>query len=124
MNSLKSTGGEDDVVYRNSRREAIVILALWTCCLVYTCTYCYLFGYLSHEPHPISTGPALGQIVGPLESFDRVPTTLATPLGLGIPDWVFYGILIPWLLCIAATFWFCLYYYAEDDLSPPESVGL
>ena len=107
---------EEDTVYRHSVREAIVILSMWVVCFVYTCTYCYLFGYLSHEGNPLSTGPALGSWLGPLEAFDREPASLTTPLGLGIPDWVFYGIAMPWALCILATFWFCLFFFKEDDL--------
>ena len=88
--------------------------------MVYTCTYCYLRGYLSHEPHPQPTGPALGALVGPLEGFNRDPATLTTPLGLGIPDWIFYGVAIPWVVCIVITVWFCIYYFVEDDLGQDE----
>lgn len=114
--SVNNDAREEDPVYRHSRREGILILALWFVCLLYTCTYCYLFGYLSHEPHPNPAGPALGAWIGPLTAFDRDPSTLTTPLGLGIPDWIFYGVILPWLLCIVVTFWFCLFYFVEDDL--------
>ncbi len=59
----------------------------------------------------------IGAMVGSLESLNRDPESLNMPLGLGIPDWVFYGIVIPWLGCILATFWFCLFFFVEDDLT-------
>jgi len=107
---------EEDPVYIHTRREAIFILGLWACCFLYTITYCYLTGYLSHETHRHPTGPAVGAALGDLESWNRNLESLSTPLGLGIPDWVFYGIVIPWALCALITFWFCLFYYVEDDL--------
>jgi len=61
-------------------------------------------------------GTSVGELAGPLHSLDRAPESLSTPLGLGIPDWVFYGLIVPWLVCIAITFWFCLFYFADDDL--------
>jgi hypothetical protein len=109
---------QDDPVYLNCRREAIFILALWACCFVYTVGFCYLTGYASHEPTPQSTGPALGAMVGSLHDFDRTPESLRSPLGLGIPDWVFYGVVMPWLTCIVLTFLFCLFVFKEDDLGP------
>ncbi len=98
---------------------------LWLACCLYTVTYCYLNGYLVHEPHPNAAGPAIGALFGPLEAFDRQPRSLTTPLGLGAPDWVFYGILAPWVIATVAIIVFCLFFYKEDDLSPPggESAG-
>lgn len=110
----------EDTLYRHSLREAIYILSLWACCLVYTVTYCYLYGFRVHEPHPDSTGPAVGEWLGPLTSFDRLPESLTTPLGLGIPDWVLHGIVAPWLLSIVLSFGFCLFLFAEDDLGEAE----
>lgn len=105
-----------DPLYRNALREAKFILSVWTLCLVYTTTYCYLYGYISHEGTPESTGPDIGTLVGPLPSFNRDPESLTTPLGLAIPDWIFYGVVLPWTICIIFTIWFCLSYFTEDDL--------
>jgi len=106
----------EDPLFRNSLREAKIIIAIWAVALVYTCTYCYLYGYESHPSDPAAVGPAVSSWFGPLESFDRDPTTLTTPLGLGIPDWVFYGVITPWIVCIVATFVFCLFIFKEDEL--------
>lgn len=108
----------EDPLYRHSLREAAFILSLWACCLVYTVGYCYLYGYLTHEPATNSTGPGIDQWVGPLTSFNRDPESITYPLGLGIPDWVFYGVVLPWCVCVAATFWYLRYFFADDDLSP------
>ena len=109
--------------YRHTLREAIVILTIWLACFIYSVTFSYLYGYLSHEPDPDSLGTSVSELAGPLHSLDRAPETLSTPLGLGIPDWVFYGLIVPWLVCIAITFWFCLFYFADDDLGDHVDLG-
>jgi len=76
-----------DPLFRNSLREARLILAVWLLAGVATITICYLFGYLSHEPDVNSSGPDLVNTIGSLRGFDRTPESLTTPLGLGIPDW-------------------------------------
>ena len=76
-----------------------------------------------HEPLPSSTGPAVTHVLGPLESFNRDPESVTFPLGLGIPDWVFYGILLPWIVCIVLSFWYGLFFFAEDDLSEGAADG-
>ena len=113
-------GWVEDPIYRHSLREARFILGLWTCCFFYTVSYCYLNGYLSHEPSPGSTGPAIASWFGPLEAFNRDPDSVTYPLGLGIPDWVFYGVALPWVVCIVLSFWYGLFMFAEDDLSEGE----
>ena len=109
----------EDPVYVHARREAIFIFAVWVCCLFYTCIFCYLYGYLVHEPWPASTGPPVASWIGPLESFIRDPQTLTYPLGLGIPDWVLYGIVLPWFVCVLLSIWYGLFFFAEDDLDDP-----
>ena len=125
MPLTSSEAGEDDAtasrlvedpVYQNSLREAKIIFLIWVVMFFYTCTYCYLYGYLSHPSDPAAYGPAVSSWFGPLESFNRDPSTLTTPLGLGIPGWVFYGIVAPWLACFAATFVFCLLIFRNDEL--------
>ncbi len=107
-----------DPVFRSSLRECVFILLLWLACCLYTVTYCYLSGYLVHEAHPNATGPSIGKLIGPLEAFDRHPQSLTTPFGLGVPDWVFYGVITPWAVAVVITVLFCLYFFSEEDLSP------
>lgn len=103
-----------------ARREAIWILTLWALCCIYTCTYCYLFGYLSHEHLANSTGMDVAEMVGPLESFNRDPETLTIPFGLGFPDWVFWGIVVPWVVCVVLSIYFCQFIFTEDELGHPD----
>jgi len=112
----------EDPIYLHTRREAKIILSMWLIAMIYTCTYCYLFGYSTHPSDPAATGPAVSSLVGPLESFDRQPDSITTPLGLGIPDWVFYGVALPWLVCILVSIVFCLTIFKEDDLESVQQV--
>lgn len=118
LTDAESNGSElvEDPIYRRSLIEARIILSIWAIALVYTCTYCYLFGYVSHPADPAATGPAISELIGPLESFDRDPASLKTPFGLGIPDWIFFGVAAPWLACIVVTIVFCLFFFRADDL--------
>lgn len=113
---MPSISPKEDLLYLHSRKEAAIILVVWLGCLLFTVSYCYLHGYLNHNPGPGTTGPDLAELLGPLDSYNRVPASLQTPLGLGIPDWVFYGVLLPWLACLVFTCWFCTFFFAEDDL--------
>ncbi|MBI83522.1 MAG: hypothetical protein CMJ81_10025 [Planctomycetaceae bacterium] len=82
-----------DPVFVNSRREALIILCSWVACLIWAVPYCYLNGY-------------------PDESFD--PAQLETTWGM--PSWVFWGIVVPWILATAFTLGFCLFVMRDDDL--------
>lgn len=112
-----------DPVFRNSLRECVFLLLLWLACCLYTVTYCYLAGYLVHEPHPNATGPSIGKLVGPLTAFDRHPQSLTTPFGLGVPDWVFFGVIVPWVVAVVITVLYCFYFFVEDDLSGAGRAG-
>jgi hypothetical protein len=82
---------------QNARREALVIMIVWALALVWSCLVSYFFGY------------------------SRPPTDIG--LILGMPDWVFWGIFLPWALCLAFSVWFCFRFMADDDLGadPPEN---
>lgn len=70
----------DDPLVRSARREALVVMAVWLVAMHYSVLYCYVFGY------------------------DRAPETLT--FILGFPDWVVWGILAPWLVCLLLSYWF------------------
>ncbi len=76
-----------DPVVTSSRREAIFAIALWGVALLYTIGYCYRFGY------------------------DRSPDDLR--FILGIPDWVLWGVLAPWLVCTIVSSLFAKYVMAD-----------
>lgn len=85
--------------YWHAQRETLVIVVVWVLAMVYVLTYCYLFGY----------PPADGQV----------------RLVWGMPSWVFWGVVLPWLACDLITMWFCFWFMVEDDLGEDraEEVG-
>jgi hypothetical protein len=82
----------DDPVYRHSRREAIVIFFVWLAAACWAIPFCYLNGY---EP-------------------PQDPEFVRTVLG--IPSWVFWGIVMPWLMADLVTIWLCFEFIQNDDL--------
>ncbi|RUL89767.1 hypothetical protein [Tautonia sociabilis] len=101
---------DDDPVYLDSRREALVILLAWFACLVWTVGFCYLHGYSRHDRVP----GEVSALLPPLDRFDRAPDSLTMPLGLGIPDWALWGVVVPWVLCIGFSAWFCFAFMKDD----------
>jgi hypothetical protein len=82
-------------VLKNSRREAIIIAVVWFASTTYCCTYCYLYGYIRD-----------GRPLGPRD---------VQPI-LGMPSWMFWGVMVPWGICAIFTFWFAGFYMSDDDL--------
>ncbi len=80
----------DDPFYLNSRRESIVTIVAWFICGVYTLSYCYLTGY--GDPS------------------EEVQTHW------GIPDWVLFGIFLPWVLVNVFAWWYCFRFVKDEDL--------
>jgi magnesium-transporting ATPase (P-type) len=60
-------------ILQSSRREALVVASLWLVAGVWSVSYCWLNGY-GNTP-------------------DKVQFTL------GFPSWVFWGVVLPWVLC-------------------------
>ena len=79
----------------HGRREAAFILVVWAAALLWVVPYCYFNGFV-RDP----------------ENFD--PKQLETVLG--IPDWVFWGIAVPWLAANLVTIVFCFGFMKDDDL--------
>jgi hypothetical protein len=92
-----------DPVYVHSRREAIIILSIWLACTVYCCTYYYLYGYSTPER--------------PLGPDDVHPI-------LGMPSWIFWGVMVPWLICAIITFVFAGWFIVDDDLGADHAAEL
>lgn len=84
-----------DPVLKSARRETYVLLATFALFALWAVGWSYLFGY--HRP----TG-------------EPVPTTF------GIPSWVFWGILIPWLAADVFTVWFCFVFMTDVPLGDAE----
>ena len=88
----------EDPVLRSSRREALVVLLVWLGAMTYTVTYCYRHGY----------GRALDSLT----------------FVLGFPDWVFWGILVPWAVCLVVSWWFSASLMRDEDLGEdPDEAG-
>ena len=81
---------EDDPVFIHCRREAVTTLIVWGIFTAYSLTYCYLTGY------------------------DRDPATIETYLG--VPDWVFFGVFLPWCLANVVAWWVSFHLMTDDDL--------
>ena len=79
-----------DPVYRHSLRECWLILLTWGLCLLWTIGYSWQQGY--RVPG------------GPLQ------------LVLGMPRWVFWGVLLPWILATAFSIAFGLFGVVDEPL--------
>lgn len=72
-----------------SRRESLVVVAVWIVACVWTVGVSALLGY--------------GQ-------------TRAPRLILGIPSWVVWGVLAPWFVCMGITLWFAACFMMDEPL--------
>lgn len=90
---------KEQQLLRHARREGAVILAAWAIALVWTVAVGYLLGYRRDSA--------------------------AIMLILGIPDWIFWSVVVPWVVCFLFSIWFCFAYMADDDLGqdPDEGPG-
>jgi hypothetical protein len=90
---------KEQTLLRHARREGLLIMALWAACLLWSTASGYWLGYC-RDPQEI------GVI-------------------LGIPDWICWSVILPWILCLAFSVWFCFIYMADDDLGqdPGEDEG-
>lgn len=87
----------EDPVVTSSRREAVVILLIWIAALTYSVTYCYVHGY------------------------NRPPGTLT--LVCGVPDWCFWGIVVPWAACVGLSWLIARFLFREEDLGEERDEG-
>jgi hypothetical protein len=85
-----TTSTRPDPVYVSGRREALGVLVIWLAAMAYTVTYCYLHGY--------------GRRVEDLTFV------------LGFPDWVFWGIITPWLICLGVSWVFAFWFMTDEQL--------
>ena len=82
--------GRYDETFRNARKEAWLILLAWLVCLLWTVGYSFFAGY------------------------DRDGT--AIELVWGMPSWVVWGVLAPWLFATVFSVAFALFYMTDDVL--------
>jgi hypothetical protein len=99
-------------LFRNALREAWVSLILFAVALTWTIGYCYLRGY-EHAPDSwlVRSGLAVSRPPGEVS------------LVLGLPDWVCWGIFVPWVLCIAFTMLYSSFGMSDDRQRRGEGAG-
>lgn len=91
------THPNEDPLVTNSRREAVIALSAWVIAMIYVVGYSYRYGY------------------------DRDIASLK--FVFGFPDWVFYGIVLPWLACTAFGIWFSFRIMKDDPLGEEQEPG-
>ena len=80
----------EDPLLTSARREMRVAASVWALALTWTITVSTQFGY------------------------NRDPETLT--FVLGFPDWVFWGIIIPWAACTVTAGWFVFGFMKDEPL--------
>jgi hypothetical protein len=109
------TARPEDPVLRSARREALVVLLTWVCALTYTVGYCSLHAYSPSAPRTKDA------TVTGMEATQPPPRELAFVhlfWGIAFPDWVFWGIVVPWGVCFCVSWWFSYVYMTDADLGP------
>jgi hypothetical protein len=84
----------EDPAVTSARREAAVVAAIFTTAMCYTVLVSYWLGY------------------------HRAPGNLTYILGF--PDWVFWGIVLPWIVCLGLSIWFGNAFVQDSDLGEAE----
>jgi hypothetical protein len=85
----------EDPVLRSARREALLVFGIWLAACIYTVGFCAAYGY------------------------ERDPATLT--FVLGIPDWVFYGVFLPWTVCTILSFIVSNFVIRDEDLGEEQA---
>jgi hypothetical protein len=85
----------EDSVVRSARREALAAFFVWIVAMAYTVGCCYVFGYR------------------------RDAGTLR--LIWGVPEWVLWGIVVPWTACTVVAGVFAFGFLADADLGPEQA---
>lgn len=80
----------DDPIVRSSRREALFAMSVWLAAMIYTVSVCVRYGYLR-----------------PAEQIRYL---------WGFPDWILWGLMLPWIVCTLVTIWFAWFFMASDSL--------
>jgi hypothetical protein len=85
----------EDPVLTSSRREALITFAIWLTACIYSISVCYRYGY------------------------GRDATTLTYVLGF--PDWIFYGVVLPWTVCTVLCFIMSYFVIADGELGEEQA---
>jgi hypothetical protein len=130
----------EDPVLVSSRREAWIVFAIWLTALTWSVSYCYINGYVS-DLKSISSSKAVEvrQSDDPASLpelwVDRGRGPERVKFVLGFPDWIFYGVALPWWVCTVISLAFGAFVVKDEDLgadteaedepyATPESTGV
>src|SRR5947207_11696381 len=89
------THHQEDPVLTSSRREALLVFGIWLAACVYSISVCYRLGY--------------GRDVSTLTYI------------FGFPDWIFWGVVVPWTVCTALSFVLSYLVIRDDDLGEEQA---
>ena len=79
-----------DPLVHSSFREALLVSGIWLAAMIWSLSVCYSMGYKQ--------------------------TAADLRLVLGFPDWIFWGIVIPWITCTIVSCVFGAIYVRDGDL--------
>jgi hypothetical protein len=85
-----------DPVFKNASREARVALLLFGAVFAWVIGYGAWRGYGGREVSFVC----------------------------GFPDWIFWGVVVPWVVSLGAAIWFGLSFMKDDDLGPEKREGV
>jgi len=111
----------EDPVLVSSRREALIVFAAWAVALCWSVSYCYLHGYISDpkkisDPKAVEVRTAADPNDVPELWVDRGTGLERVHFILGFPDWIFWGVALPWWLCTAFSLYFGAFLVRDEDL--------
>ena len=84
------SSAKESSIVTSGRREAAVALLLWLAAMSYSVWYCTTYGYYR--------------------------TAEELTFVLGFPSWVFWGVIAPWSVCTAITWWYAFVFMTDEDL--------
>jgi len=95
---------------RNAYRELAVCVVVWLLAMAWTLGVCLLYGY-RHDPESwiVKNG------------FVKSRQAADITLWFGFPDWIFFGVVLPWVVVTIFTMVYCLAWMPDDDLGSEES---
>lgn len=99
---LNAAQDQLDPVFVHSWRETVAILILFSIFLIWSVGVSFWMGWESRYV-PVDGSP--------------ISTTL------GMPSWVFYGVMLPWAVVNLVAIWFCFAFIEDDDLEVGSAVS-
>ena len=73
----------------------LVVVAVWLVAAIWSIGYCYTHGYVG----------------GPSQ-----PAVRDIRFIYGFPDWIFWGVIVPWVLCALVSLVISLFVMRDEDL--------